>query len=210
VTLVELEPEMLAAGRELLPEARWVPGDVTSARGPADLILVSYVLGELKDPAPAVAHVWSQAADSVAFVEPGTPAGYRRVLDARTAVIGAGGRTVAPCPHDLPCPLPADDWCHFAARLPRSRLHRRAKGADLGWEDEKLSYAVLSREPVSPAAARIIRRPVPRSGYVDLVTSDTDGAVREHRIAKSAGPVYRQARKADWGDAIELPPARRP
>jgi ribosomal protein RSM22 (predicted rRNA methylase) len=210
LTLVELEPEMLGAGRELLPEGRWVAGDLWSARGPADLVLVSYVLGEIDDAASAGGRLFDEAGDTIVFVEPGTPAGYRRILDARAAVLAEDGHTIAPCPHDLPCPLPAGDWCHFAARLPRSRLHRRAKGADLGWEDEKFSYAVLSREPVTPAESRIIRRPVPRSGYVELVTSDHDGAVREHRVAKSAGSVYREARKADWGDAIELPPARRP
>jgi ribosomal protein RSM22 (predicted rRNA methylase) len=125
------------------------------------------------------------------------------VLAARAAVLEHGGRTVAPCAHDLACPLPADDWCHFAARLPRSRLHRRAKGADLGWEDEKLSYAVLSREPVERPAARIIRPPQPRSGHVRLVTSDADGVVRERTVSRRQGDAYRAARKAAWGDAIE-------
>jgi ribosomal protein RSM22 (predicted rRNA methylase) len=194
---------MLAAGRSLLPEARWVAGDVSSARRPADIVVVSYVLGELDDAAGAAAALWKRAAETIAFVEPGTPAGYRRVLAARAAVIERGGHTVAPCPHDLPCPLPADDWCHFAARLPRSRLHRRAKGADLGWEDEKFSYAVLSREPVAPAAARIIRPPQVRSGHVRLVTSERDGAVHERTVSRKQGETYRAARKAAWGDAIE-------
>ena len=139
LTLVEVEPEMLAAGRELLPDARWVQGDIAAARGPADLVVASYVLGELADVAGSARLLWAQAADTVALVEPGTPAGHRRILEARAAVIEAGGFTVAPCPHDLPCPLPADDWCHFAVRLPRSKLHRRAKGVELGYEDEKLS-----------------------------------------------------------------------
>ena len=203
LTLVEVEPEMLAAGRELLPEGRWVAGDAAAARGPADLVLVSYVLGELDDPPTAAARLWAEAADTIVVVEPGTPAGYRRVLAARAAVIELGGHTVAPCPHDLACPLPADDWCHFAARLPRSRLHRRAKGADLGWEDEKLSYAVLSREPVAPAGSRIIRPPQVHSGHVRLVTSDRDGAVRERTVSRKQGEAYRAARKADWGDAID-------
>lgn len=205
VVCVEAEPEMAAAGRELLPHAEWLEADLDAARGPADLVLCSYVLGELPEPERAALHLWQQAADTVALVEPGTPDGYRRVLAARAAVLRAGGHTVAPCPHDLPCPLPTGDWCHFAARLPRSRLHRQAKGAELGWEDEKLAYAVLSREPVRPAAARIIRRPVPRSGYVELVTSDADGVVRERRLAKSAGAAYRAARKAAWGDPLDLP-----
>jgi ribosomal protein RSM22 (predicted rRNA methylase) len=200
LTLVEVEPEMLAAGRELLPGARWVAADVGSSRGPADLVVVSYVLGELA--AAPLQHLWEQANDTIAFVEPGTPAGYRRVLAGRAAVIEAGGYTVAPCPHDLPCPLPADDWCHFAARLPRSRLHRLAKGGDLGWEDEKFSYAVLSREPVRRPASRIIRPPQVRGGHVNLVTSDGDGVVRARTVARREGGAYRRARKADWGDAL--------
>jgi ribosomal protein RSM22 (predicted rRNA methylase) len=200
LTLLEVEPEMVAAGRELLPEADWVQADVAAARGPADLVLASYVLGELDDPAAAAARLWEQAADTLALVEPGTPEGYRRVLAARAAVLHAGGHTVAPCPHDLPCPLPEDDWCHFAVRLPRSKLHRRAKGVELGYEDEKFSYAVLSRERVAPATARIIRAPQSRSGHVNLVLSEADGSVRVRTVAKREGPAYRQARKAAWGD----------
>lgn len=202
LTLVEVEPEMLAAGRELLPEARWVEGGIGAARGPTDLVLASYVLGELPDVRAATTHLWQQAADTIALVEPGTPAGYRRVLAARAAVIEAGGYTVAPCPHDLPCPLPEDDWCHFAARLPRSRLHRLAKRAELGWEDEKFSYAVLSREHATRPSARIIRPPQVRGGHVNLVTSDADGVVRSRTVAKREGDAYRRARKADWGDAL--------
>jgi ribosomal protein RSM22 (predicted rRNA methylase) len=164
-------------------------------------VLASYVLGELR--APAAAHLWAQTTGTIVFVEPGTPAGYRRILDARAAVLDAGGSTVAPCPHDLPCPLPADDWCHFAVRLPRSRLHRRAKGADLGWEDEKFSYAALAREPATDAPARILRQPQARSGHVHLATCEEDGLHRR-TISRSHGAVYKAARAAGWGDAIEL------
>lgn len=202
LTLVEVEPEMIAAGRELLPDARWVPGDVRDARGPADLVLVSYVLGELRD--PIAARLWEQAADTIAFVEPGTPAGYRRILDARAAVIEAGGYTVAPCPHDLPCPLPADDWCHFAVRLPRSKLHRRAKGVELGYEDEKYSYAVLSREPAPKAEARVIRQPQVRSGHVNLVTCEPDG-IHARTASRKQGALYKEARGAAWGDTLNTP-----
>jgi ribosomal protein RSM22 (predicted rRNA methylase) len=198
-TLVEIEPAMIAAGRELLPDARWVEGDVASARGPAELVVSSYVLGELA--APPIAHFWAQAADTIVFVEPGTPAGYLRVLAARAAVLEAGGHTVAPCPHDLACPLPADDWCHFAVRLPRSRLHRHAKAVELGYEDEKFSYAALSREPVPPAAARIIRQPQLRSGHVNLVTCEPDG-IQRRTVSRKQGLLFKEARSAAWGDAI--------
>ena len=209
LTLVEVEPEMLAAGRELLPAATWVAGGLAAARGPADLVVASYVLGELPDVATAALGLWRQTADTVAFVEPGTPDGYRRVLAARAAVLDGGGHTIAPCPHDLPCPLRPDDWCHFAVRLPRSRLHRRAKGVELGYEDEKFSYAVLGREPVPHAPARVIRQPQVRSGHVNLVTCEPDG-IYERTVSRKQGALYKDARSAGWGDAIALPPARRP
>jgi ribosomal protein RSM22 (predicted rRNA methylase) len=209
LSLVEIEPEMLAAGRELLPEGRWLAGDVSTECGPADLVVSSYVLGELADVEETAALLWERATDTIAFVEPGTPAGHGRTLAARAAVIGAGGSTVAPCPHDLPCPLPAGDWCHFATRLPRSKLHRRAKGVELGYEDEKYSYAVLSRVPVATAAARIIRQPQVRSGHVHLVTSEPDG-IHRRTVSRKQGAAYREARGAGWGDAIDLPPAPPP
>jgi ribosomal protein RSM22 (predicted rRNA methylase) len=202
LTLLEVEPQMLAVGRELLPHAGWLEGDVGDARGPADLVVASYVLGELTDVEGAARHLWEQTEDTVAFVEPGTPEGHRRVLAARAIVIGAAGHTVAPCPHDLPCPLPLDDWCHFAVRLPRSKLHRRAKGVELGFEDEKFSYAVLSRERVAPAEARIIRQPQIRSGHVHLVTSEQDGAIHARTVSRRHAALYKQAKGAAWGDAI--------
>ena len=205
LTLLEVEPEMMAAGRELLPHASWVGGDISKASGSADLVVASYVLGELPDAAAAAAHLWRQSADTLAVIEPGTPAGYRHVLAARAAVIGAGGHTVAPCPHDLACPLQPDDWCHFAVRLPRSKLHRHAKGVELGHEDEKFSYAVLSREPVPPATARIIRQPQLRSGHVNLVTCEPDGT-HERTISRKQGALYKEARSAAWGDPLTGPP----
>ena len=168
---------------------------------------MSYVLGEL--PKPVAPLLWEQTADTIVFVEPGTPAGYRRILDARAAVIEAGGFTVAPCPHDSPCPLPEDDWCHFAVRLPRSKLHRRAKGVELGYEDEKYSYAALSREPVAKASARIIRQPQVRSGHVILATCEPDG-IQRRTVSRKQGALYKEAKGAAWGDAIDLPPAPRP
>ncbi|MEO5577015.1 MAG: small ribosomal subunit Rsm22 family protein, partial [Gaiellaceae bacterium] len=174
-----------------------------TARGSADLVVASYVLGELDHVGAAATRLWEQTADTVAFVEPGTPAGYHRVLEARAAVLAAGGHTVAPCPHDLPCPLPANDWCHFAVRLPRSKLHRRAKGVELGYEDEKFSYAVLSREPSPQASARIIRQPQIRSGHVNLVTCEPDG-IHDRTISRKQGAPYKEARSAAWGDRVHL------
>ncbi len=202
-TLLEVEPEMLAAGRQLLPDASWVVGDVSQARGPADLVVASYVLGELPDPTAAAAQLWRQSADALVLIEPGTPAGYHRVLAARAAILDGGGRTIGPCPHDLACPLERDDWCHFAVRLPRTKLHRRAKGVELGYEDEKFSYAALTHARTLKADARIIRQPQIRSGHVNLVTCEPDG-IHERTISRKQGARYKEAKGAAWGDAIGL------
>ena len=116
-------------------------------------------------------------------------------------MIAAGGSTLAPCPHDASCPLPADDWCHFSVRLPRSRTHRLAKGAERGFEDEKFSYAVLCREPHETAAARVLRRPALRPGHVVLELC-TPAGLEQRTVSRREGDVYRRARKVSWGDAV--------
>ena len=213
VTLVDAEPAMIEAGRALaasaasraLAEATWVRGDAGGAGEAAELVLVSYVLNELREDAvaPLVRRLWDWTRDTAVFVEPGTPDGYRRVLAARDAVLGGGGFTVAPCPHDRPCPLPPGDWCHFAVRLPRSEAHRAAKGVTRGFEDEKLSYAVLARGQERRARSRVIRQPEIHSGHVYLGLCETDG-LRRATVTRRDREAYRRARKAAWGDAWEL------
>jgi ribosomal protein RSM22 (predicted rRNA methylase) len=68
-------------------------------------------------------------------VEPGTPKGWQRILAARSRLIENGDHTIAPCPHRDACPISVPDWCHFSRRVARSRIHRRAKDADVPWDD---------------------------------------------------------------------------
>ncbi len=210
VRLVEAEPEMVRVGKSLavhgsdaLRAAAWTVGDAAAAEPHADLVIASYLIGELQ---PTVVdgftrHAWRLTADTLVIVEPGTTAGYERVLAARTAVIEAGGTTLAPCPHDTPCPLPEGDWCHFAARLPRSPTHRRAKGGERGFEDEKFAYVVLCHSPFPRPQARVLRRPVLRTGHVVLDLC-TPAGVDRRTVSRREGAEYRRARNVRWGDAI--------
>src|SRR5215472_5633123 len=86
----------------------------------ADLATVSYVLGELTQAQQAaLVAITVTAAPAVVLVEPGTPAGHRRILAARGQLLAAGCLVAAPCPHELRCPLQTEgDGCHFG---PRSR-----------------------------------------------------------------------------------------
>ena len=211
-TLIEAEPGMIAAGQRLaaaaaLASTTWVCGDASASTEPADLVLASYLLGELDDGRrdELTRELWSRTTDTLVLVEPGTPAGYARIIAARRGALASGGHTVAPCPHDAACPLAADDWCHFATRLPRGDVHRAVKRVSRGFEDEKFSYVALTREPVQRAAARVIRPPLVRSGHVYLDTCEAGGIARRI-VTRRDATAYRAARKAGWGDPLAAAP----
>lgn len=209
VTVIERDPAVIACGRGLAAEAShpavrcatWRRSDIRADLDtpPADLVTLSYVLGEMPSAAQEAVVRWSaERATTVVVVEPGTPEGYARVLAARDRLIGLGLRIAAPCPHAGPCPVAAGDWCHFSARLPRTGLHRRLKAAELGFEDEKFSYVVATSAPAEPAAGRVLRHPRTRKGLVTL-TLCADGMIEEN-VSKRHGAAYRAARNTAWGD----------
>ncbi|MFE4583592.1 small ribosomal subunit Rsm22 family protein [Streptomyces chartreusis] len=210
VTVLDWAEPALAIGREIaaadptLDKARWQRTriDSTLTLDPTDLVTVSYVLNELTagDRATLLDTVAS-AARTVVIVEPGTPDGYTRVIEARDRLIAAGFRIAAPCPHSAACPIvPGTDWCHFSARVSRSSLHRRIKGGSLAYEDEKFSYVAATRLPATPAPARVVRKPQIRKGQVLLDLCETDPSLRRTTITKRHGDLYKAARDTEWGD----------
>ncbi|MFF4045779.1 small ribosomal subunit Rsm22 family protein [Streptomyces chartreusis] len=210
VTVLDWAEPALAIGREIaaadptLDKARWLRTriDSTLTLDPTDLVTVSYVLNELtaRDRATLLDTVAS-AARTVVIVEPGTPDGYTRVIEARDRLIAAGFRIAAPCPHSAACPIvPGTDWCHFSARVSRSSLHRRIKGGSLAYEDEKFSYVAATRLPATPAPARVVRKPQIRKGQVLLDLCETDPSLRRTTITKRHGDLYKAARDTEWGD----------
>jgi ribosomal protein RSM22 (predicted rRNA methylase) len=226
-TVLDWSEPALALGRELAAEAgpaataaaRWraqrLPAETAAWAG--DLVTVSYVLNELaaEDRRAVADAAVSAAREAVVFVEPGTPDGYLRILEVRDRLVEAGLSLLAPCPHNGRCPIePGRDWCHFAARVSRSSLHRRVKSGSLPYEDEKFSYvaaatpALLDRTGANPAASRIVRRPRLRKGQVLLDLCTADDGLRSTTVSKRQGPGYRAARGAEWGDA--WPPGEEP
>lgn len=211
VTVLDWAEPALALGREIaaanpaLDEVRWRRARIGSALAldPADLVTVSYVLNELAAPdRAALVDAAAGAAQAVVIVEPGTPDGYARVIEARDRLVGAGFHIAAPCPHSARCPIaPGTDWCHFSARVSRSSLHRQVKGGSLPYEDEKFSYVAAARFPVSPASSRVVRRPQIRKGQVLLDLCETEERLARTTVTKKHGELYRAARDADWGDA---------
>src|SRR4051794_5278854 len=139
----------LVRGSARANKFRYEMGEAVTALAhaePADLVVASYVIGEISDPErPSLAELmWTKTTNTLLVVEPGTPAGYERIIAIRAQLIALGAHVAAPCPHDGQCPLSPPDWCHFAQRLPRSQAHRQIKQAELSFEDEKFSYVALT------------------------------------------------------------------
>ena len=168
---------------------------------PHDLVVVSYALGEVPDRDRIVDWAWTLARIALVIIEPGTPKAFQRVLQARDRLMSAGATIAAPCPHHDRCPLSEQgDWCHFRARLERTAEHRRLKGGELGYEDEKFSYLVATHASATPAEARIVRHPLKRPGHVQL-TLCTPKGLETRTVGKSRKELYRDARNVDWGDS---------
>lgn len=203
--VARLGAELAAAGAESVRSTTWTPAEASTAGLPAaDLVTASYVLGELAPTARTglVGRLVAAAAQVLVVVEPGSVAGHERVLAARAQVLAAGWHVLAPCPHDHTCPMVGTrDWCHFSVRLERSVEHRRAKGATLGFEDEKYAYLVAVRVPVGTAPGRVVRHPRTRKGVVELELCTREAGLRTEIVSKRQGPVYKTARDVAWGDA---------
>lgn len=199
--------EILASRGGLSVDATWLSGDATLetvSLPVADLVSVAYVLDEI---APAsrpklIDRLWAIATDTLIVIEPGTPAGWQRILEVRSQLIEAGAHIASPCPHQKPCPLSTPDWCHFSRRVARSRLHRLTKEAEVPWEDEKFIFVAASRIPATSPQPRVLAPPKAGSGKVKLKLCQPDGAVAERLFTKRDGALFKAARRTDWGEAL--------
>lgn len=210
--MLEGSPHMREWGQNLAGltsvQSHWVDVDVRRGlpdTGPHDLVTLSYVLNELTpDTRPhLIRELWERTGDTLLIVEPGTTAGWQRILDARQHLLKLGAHLLAPCPHAQTCPIHTPDWCHFSVRIARSSLHRRGKGAELAYEDEKFIYLAASRQTGEQIAGRVLTQPTTRSGLVNLKLCTQQGTLHHRTISKRDGETYKRAKKLDWGDALE-------
>ncbi len=199
--LVEPSGEAIAVGRELGLEGTWEQRDLgrTVCRG-EDLTVVSYVFAEMVS-MPFLEEWRQNGGNYLLIVEPGTPRGYQRILDVRAWALEVPLHLAAPCPHALRCPMQGTDrWCHFSARVARSRVHRQLKGGELGYEDEKFSYLLVSKKSVVAPPARLVGSV--RVGHGRLrVPLCTEGKIEE-RVVLKRDPEYKAAKKLSWGDSM--------
>ena len=219
----EREPLSIELGKRLasasehhaVNNAQWrqvaLTGDLPAGTPTYDLIVIGHVLNELAAGAreALIASAWEHCTGLLLIVEPGTSSSFPMVLRARDLLLECGAHTIAPCAHDLPCPLPAaapNDWCHFPQHLQRPAFQRVAKEASAGWEEAKFSYAAMARfSPDTPIYARLIHQPHLSKIGADLTLSANDGTITESRILKRNRPAYKNASDLRWGDPLPAP-----
>ena len=186
-----------------LEQARTLVGDISKLppNTSADLVIAAYAFAELPlaKSSDAALALWQACDDTLLIIEPGTPQGFARIQQARSALVAHGAHLVAPCTHMNACPMVAPDWCHFSVRLPRSREHMHAKKATVPFEDEKFSYVIASRQPVALRGARILAPPAESKAEIRLKLCSEDGLSRQG-IARRDKAEYKRVRKLEWGD----------
>lgn len=213
-TMMEQDSALITLGKKLashstsplISQSKWLQKDVLSQDSfpESDLIIVSYALGEWSNQARKVLidKLWKSTLHTLVMIEPGTMEGFGIIKEARQQLIDSNAHIIAPCPHSKACPMPPHDWCHFSTRIERSSLHRQAKEAALGHEDEKFSYTIASKQHADTSLARIIRHPQKRSGHVIFDLCTRDQGLAKETISRSEGELYKEARDLEWGDAF--------
>lgn len=213
VTLVEKDKELIQIGKNLFSHALvdsnleidWKNGDITlsSQYQKADLLLFSYSFGELKeqDYIPTLKASFDHASKYLLIIEPGTPIGYQRIMKIRNILIDLGMTTLAPCPHDNPCPLNSPDWCHFSTRISRSSAQRLLKEGTLNFEDEKFSFILMSKSPRDNSVKRVLAEPDVLKEKVTLKLC-TEIGVEYLQIPRRDKDLYKIGKKLKNGDNL--------
>ena len=210
ITCLEREKSMSNIGKKLmkntaLDNVQWKSYNILQDEiaEKADIVLTSYMINELPEQKRenAVLKLWQATNKLMVVIEPGTPEGFKNILNIRNLIKEQGGYIVAPCCCNGECPIKENDWCAFYARVARSSIHRQAKGGNLGYEDEKFSYIAFSKMPVEITGERILRHPQINSGFVKVKLCTAEG-IQEKTYSKKDGEIYKKIKKLDAGEKI--------
>jgi len=116
-----------------------------------DVVIAAYSLNELPGidvRNRMIKSLWNKAKNILIIIEPGTPLGFKNILDCRQTILDMTkpeekGYVLAPCPHDGACGLlGTTSWCHFEQRMATTKAIRLSK---LAFKNEKFSYVILKR-----------------------------------------------------------------
>ena len=173
---------------------------------PGALLLVSHDANELDAAALERLIALAATVDEVVWVEAGTHADSRRVIEVRERLLAHGFTVLAPCTHQARCgmlaPENARHWCHsFAPPSPEAFQEARWTefGRALGIDLRSLPYSflALAREaaPFAGGASRVIGAPREAKGYLKVLSCQEHG-VTEFMLQKRDAPgLHRALRK---------------
>ena len=160
------------------------------------ILLLSHVLGELNAVDLAELNSWIEKAQTVIWVEPGTPALSAKLVNQRERWREVFN-VVAPCGHQMQCdmlsPKNANNWCHFFAPPPPeifadSNWTKFGKTMKIDLRSLPTSFLVLDKtvKASEDKLKRVIGRPQLFNGYATFLGCCVDG-VREHKLLKRDG-----------------------
>ena len=211
-TCFEREEVMIGMGKklmkgvELLKQVDWKKFDILKDifTEKADLVITSYMINELpeENKNEIIKKLWNMTNKILLIIEPGTPAGFKNIVNAREMLLKEGANIIAPCSHQNECQIKEDDWCSFYVRVNRSGIQRLAKKGELGYEDEKFSYIAFSKKAIDNKKTRILRHPRIYQGYVKIKVCTNHG-IEEKIYSKKDGEIYKKIKKLNAGDIIE-------
>lgn len=199
--------------REEFPATTSGRFDKATPLPPGTMLVVSHVLNELPPHALEQLMAIAVQAEEILWVEAGTHADSRRLIEVREALNGAFS-IVAPCPHAKPCGMLAAEneqhWCHFFTPFP-SHAAQDAGWSQLGRELEidlralPYSFLVLQKHPRAVTeAARIIGTPVEKRGHFEILACEACG-VRELAAQKRDVPaLFKSLRKRNFAPRYDM------
>lgn len=208
---VEREPEMINFAKTFIEKAKDVSfynqdSTLNMPQIKADLVIASYFLNELnEEKCFEMLNRLSEATnDCILIVEPGTPDSFNRMRKIRDYFVNKGFYIISPCPHMSKCPIAEGDWCHFVERIPRSKLHKLLKEADVPYENEKFTFLAVSKNPISNKTSRVLKHPLINAGFIKLELCKPDGIISEVTVTKKDKDKFKQARKINAGDTFNV------
>lgn len=210
ITCLENESEMLSLCKKLISFDENLTNITTfekfnlitdEIKTKSDMVVASYVLNELseEEQIKAVEKLWNSTNNILLIIEPGTPKNFREMQKIRTYLLNKNANLIAPCPHNKPCPIKENDWCHFTVRVERSKVHKQLKQADSPFEDEKFTYLAFSKLEKTETPSRVLRHPFYQPKLVTLDVCTNTAEKKTLKISKS-NPNYKLARKVSTGD----------
>ncbi len=158
-------------------------------------VFASYFINEIRDKKSALKKMFDLAEKYVFILEPGTPNGFKNILEAKKIATELGWYPLLPCA-TRDCKISGEDWCHFSIRLPRTKYHTKMKNAELPYEDEKFCYVIFSKKKTKFFENNtIIKRPIKKSGHTIFDVCTSEGIRRVVRTDKAS-------KKLRWGDQL--------